>query len=253
MSLAVIEETEKEIILAYKEKNKPKIEKETYYILHQLVVLMMNTFKDRLKGITFEMGEIQFDESYITSELNKNALLKWLQRISEIEYPIDDLEFGKLKVDLEEWFYQIGGQDINFHYQDSYLLRPKEAAELLGVSTVTLNKYVKRGFEYIASSSQKRIPRHMIELWKNPIYCLKVQMLFQEKKSKTQSPKERLYEVMEEILEFQVKYKVDTVKEAFPHIDGDQMDLQDYYEWENLEEEQKKLKQMIYGTKNTDE
>ena len=32
----------------------------------------------------------------------------------EIEYPIDDLEFGKLKVDLEEWFYQIGGQDINF-------------------------------------------------------------------------------------------------------------------------------------------
>ena len=81
MILAVIEETEKEIILAYKEKNKPKIEKETYYILHQLIVLMMNTFKDRLKGITFEMGEIQFDESYITSELNKNALLKWLQRI----------------------------------------------------------------------------------------------------------------------------------------------------------------------------
>jgi hypothetical protein len=39
MNLVVYNETEKEIDLAFKELNKPKIEKETSYILSQLIVL----------------------------------------------------------------------------------------------------------------------------------------------------------------------------------------------------------------------
>lgn len=252
MSLAVYEETEKEIDLAYKLQNRPKIEKETSYILNQLIVIMMNTFKDRLKSITFDSHDLYFDDVFITSEENRNALLNWLKRIVGMDYSIGDYEFGKLKVDIEEWFYQIGGRDIIFEYQDSYLLKPKEAAELLGVSAVTLNKYVKRGFEYIPNSSQNRIPKHMIYLWKDPVYCLKVQMLFQEKKLRNQKPEERLIEVMKEIVEFQMKYRAETSKEAFPVLDGNTMDLQDFYEWEGLEEELQDLKKEIYGKRKND-
>lgn len=237
MSLAVYQETEKEIDLAYKEHNKTKIEKETSYILSQLIVVMMGTFKDRLKNITFDTYDLHFDEAFITYEKNREALLKWLKRIIRMDSPIDDYEFGKLKVDLEEWYYQIGGRDIIFEYRDSYLIKPKDAAELLGVSTVTINKYVKRGFEYIPNSSQNRIPKHMIYLWKDPVYCLKVQMLFQEKKLRNQKPEERLVEVMKEIVEFQLKYKAETSKKAFPVLDGNTVNLQDFFEWESLEEE----------------
>lgn len=53
-----------------------------------------------------------------------------------------------------------------------------------------------------------------------------------------QEPEERLKEVVEELLEFQVKYKADTVKEALPIADGNKSDaLADYYKWESLEEE----------------
>ncbi|GAE94762.1 hypothetical protein JCM21714_3951 [Gracilibacillus boraciitolerans JCM 21714] len=53
---------------------------------------------------------------------------------------------------------------------------------------------------------------------------------------------------MEELLEFQMKYKADTVKEAFPTVDGNEKDaLSDYYEWESLEEEVRDLKEKVYG------
>src|SRR5699024_2812966 len=161
----------------YKEKNKPKIEKETSYILSQLIVVMLGVFKDRLKSITIDTKELQFDEIYITSETNRIALLNWLSRMNNMVHPIENEEFGKIKIDFEEWYYQIGGRDIQFEYQDSYLLKPGEVAELLGVSTVTLNKYVKRGFEYMNRSSQNRIPKHMTSLWNDPVYAIKVQML----------------------------------------------------------------------------
>jgi DNA-binding transcriptional regulator GbsR (MarR family) len=253
MSLAVIQETEKEIDLAYKELNVPKIQKETSYILGQIFISMLGNFKDRLKSITLDYNDNDFNEAFIKSDRNRKALLKWLNRINHMDGPMDDYEFGKLKIDFEEWYYQIGGQKIEFEYQDSYLLKPKEVAKDLGISTVTLSKYVKQGFEYIHHSSQNRIPKHMISLWKDPFYSIKIQLFYQKKKLLNQTPKERLKDVMEELLEFQMKYQTLTVKEAFPSIDGDGMDtLADYYEWESLEEEYQELKEKVFREREND-
>lgn len=249
MSLAVFEETKKEIEQAYMEHNKPKIEKETNYILSQLVMLMMGVFSDRLKSIYVNTQNLQFNEMYITSKKNQTALLKWLERLVSLDHTLtDDYEFGKLKVDFEQWYYQIGGREITFDYHQSYLLKPSEAAKQLEVSTVTLNKYVKQGFEYINNKSHYRIPKHMIPLWHDTAYSIKVQMMYQQKKLWNQEPEERLKEVVEELLEFQVKYKADTVKEAFPTVDGNKDGaLVDYYEWESLEDELHHLKEIVYG------
>lgn len=252
MSLAVIQETEKDIDLAYKDLNVPKIQKETSYILGQIIISMLQNFKNRLKGINLDYNDSDFNEAFIKSDKNREALLKWLKQINNKD-PLEDYEFGKLKVDFEEWYYQIGGRNIEFEYQDSYLLKPKEAAAALGISTVTLNKYVKQGFEYIHHSSQNRIPKHMIYLWKDPFYSIKIQLFYQKKKILNQTPKERLKDVLEELLDFQMKYKVSTVKQAFPTIDGDGMDtLADYYEWQSLEEEFYELKEKLFREREND-
>ncbi|WP_407267745.1 DNA-binding protein [Radiobacillus sp. PE A8.2] len=251
MSLAVYEETGKDIDRAYKEQNKPKIEKETSYILSQLVMMMMGVFSDRIKSVHINTQHLHFNEMFITSEKNRTTLLKWLERLISMDHPAtDDYKFGKLKVDFEQWYYQIGGREISFNYHKSYLLTPSEAAEQLGVSTVTLNKYVKDGFEYIDHKSHHRIPKHMIPLWHDTVYAIKIQMMYQQRKLWNQKPEERLKEIVEELLEFQMKYKVDTVKEAFPTLDhnhNEEDSLLDYYEWESLEEELRDLKNKVYG------
>lgn len=246
MTTAIYEETKKDINEAYRQKRKSKIQKETSFILSQVITLMMNEFKDRLYGVTTEPFDL--NETYIFSAENKHMLLKWLDRFFLLNFAVNDLEFGKLRVDLESWYLQIGGKGLRFNYREDYLLTPTEAAKALGVSKVTLNKYVKSGLEVVDTNSHRKIPRHAIELWKDPIYGIKMQMLYQKKKLATQTPKERLREVQEKILEFQLKYKKSTSSEAFAGMDVDSLDdPYDYWEWRDLEEEREKLMRKLMG------
>ncbi|RKO61746.1 helix-turn-helix domain-containing protein [Caldibacillus debilis] len=246
MTTAIYEETKKDINEAYRQKRKSKIQKETSFILSQIITLMMSQFKDRLYGISADLFDL--NETYIFSDENQRMLLKWLDRFILLNSPISDLEFGKLKIDLESWYLQIGGKNLRFFYREDYLLTPTEAAKALGVSRVTLNKYVKSGLEVADTNSHSKIPRHAIELWKDPIYGIKMQMLYQKKKLATQTPKERLREVQEKILDFQLKYKKPTSSEAFAGMDVDSLDdPYDYWEWRDLEKEREKLMKKLMG------
>lgn len=251
MTATIFKETEKDIENAYESQNKSKIEKETSYVLSQIIVIMLGTFKNRLKEITFDTTYLHFNEQYILSDQNRLALLKWLKRLMMLSQRTTDLEFGKLKLDLEEWYYRISSQDISFDYRDDYLIKPKQAAELLGVSNVTLNKYMKQGFEHIDTSSHNKIPKHAVDLWKDPVYCIKMQYLYQEKKRLRQTPEERLSEVHEEQMQYKKKYKTLDIEKAFEGMDIDAMDdPSDYYEWRDLLEEEEELTNLIIGAKN---
>ncbi|MFC4558363.1 DNA-binding protein [Virgibacillus kekensis] len=251
MTLTIFEETEKDIENAYKSQNKPKIEKETSYVLSQIIVIMLGTFKERLKEIAFDTTYLHFNEQYILSDKNRLALLEWLKRLMLLSTPTSDLEFGKLKLDLENWYYQISGQDIDFEYRENYLIKPKQAAVLLGVSNVTLNKYMKQGFEHIDTSSHNKIPKHAVDLWKDPVYCVKMQYLYQEKKRLRQTPEERLSETYKELMQYKKKYKTPNIEEAFEGVDIDAIDdPSDYYEWRDLLEEEEELTNQLIGEKD---
>ncbi|MGD6796288.1 DNA-binding protein [Metabacillus indicus] len=240
MSVAIYEETKKDIDEAYRNKNTSKIEKETSFILNQLIVTMTNHFQDRLNRIT--IGRLDFKKPYIFSNKNWQSLSSWLNRFQELAFPISDLEFGKLKIDFEYWYYEIGGKEVTFEYRESYLLKPSEASEQLGISTVTLNKYIKQGFECVDTRSHHKIPKHAVEVFKDPVYAIKMQMLAQKKKIENQSPEERIIEINEELLEFQKKYKKKSWKEAFNGYEVNVMDdPSEYYEWRDLEEEKESL------------
>lgn len=195
MSLTMLENTKDDIEEAYEKESLPKIGKETLYVFDRLIHFMLSYFKNRLKGITFEENDTEFDESYLFSKKNKKSMLELLQSINNIPLTVSDADFGKMKVDVERWYYQMGGKGMYFEYREEYLLTPKEASDTLGVSNVTLNKYMKQGLETIETTSHNKIPKHAVELWKDPVYAIRMQMLTQEKKLRNQSPEERLQEV----------------------------------------------------------
>lgn len=249
MSNAIYKLTENSIYVAYREHNHFAIEKETDYILNKIVAIMLSIFSDKLKGITFDKSGIHFSAEYLLSEKHRKNLLKWLKRVATMEFPPSDLEFGKLKVDLENWYYQLGGESIHFEYKDDYLLKPSEAAEQLGVSKVTLNKYIKQGLECIDTTSHHKIPKYIIDLWKEPVYSIRIQMIAQEKKLRKQSSIERLQEINHELTELQIKYTSATYQEAFKEFDGDSMDDPfDYYTWRDLEAEKNEIIKLLGGS-----
>ncbi|UOQ94851.1 DNA-binding protein [Halobacillus shinanisalinarum] len=249
MSKAVYDLTAKQINLGFQEKDHHLIEKETDFILNKIVTVMLTVFSDKIEGITFDHYGVILKSEYLLSEKHQENLLKWLKRLMEIEYPSSDIEFGKLKVDLENWYYKMGGEEIHFHYHDDYLLTPKEASERLGVSRVTLNKYIQQGLESLDTSSHHKIPLYVIDLWNDPVYCIRMQMIAQQRKMGKQTPLERLQEINNELSKLQIKYKKPNFKEAFGHLNGDNLDdPADYYLWRDLEDDKEEILKHIGGS-----
>ncbi|PLT44294.1 hypothetical protein B8V81_2725 [Paenibacillus pasadenensis] len=236
MSRAVFDYAQEQIEMAYHEQNPVLLEKETDYVFTKLLASLSTLFPEQLVGISIK--PFLFSTSHLFSSTHKNKLFKWLDRLYQLDLPASDMDFGKLKIDFELWYYELGGDFIEFSYQKSYLMKPSEAAEALGISTVTLHKYIKQGLECLDNGSQNKIPKHAVELLKDPVYGVLMQLIGQKKKRLHQKPAERLGEIYKEIAEYQIRYGAATVHEAFAEYDGDEMDdPTDYYRWKDLTEE----------------
>ncbi|WP_373894905.1 helix-turn-helix domain-containing protein [Virgibacillus sp. CBA3643] len=249
MSNEIYELTNENINQGYRDHELPIIEKETDYIMGKIVTVLLSMFPDKIVGIALDKYGIKFDGNYLLSEKHQKNLKTWLQRLAQTKLPSSDMDFGKLKVDLEHWYYQMGGDEVQFSYPSSYLLTPKEASDHLGVSRVTLNKYIQQGLEVVDTNSHRKIPKYTVELWEDPVYAIRMQMNAQEKKLRNQSPAERLEELNYEITQLEIKYKSGSVKEAFAAYDGDSMDdPSDYYLWRDLETEKKEIMKLLGGS-----
>lgn len=238
MSKEIYEFTQEQIHFGFDRSNQLIIQRETYYVVSKLITSMMTVFQDKINGIKISNTSFSFSTDYLLSEKHKNNLLKWLDRLVKLEAPATDLDFGKIKIDLESWYYQLGGEHIEFVYQDSYLLTPQEAAKALGTSKVTLNKYIKQGLECLDNGRHNKIPIYTIEIMRDPVYSIRMQAIAQEKKLRNQTPAGRFAEINEDLSKLQLKYRTMKFEDAFKGYDGDEMDdPTDYYRWNDLLEE----------------
>lgn len=237
MSKGLYEYSHRQIELAFEQKNELYIEKETDYIFTKTLALLSTLFSDKLVGIKISNEHFEYTNEYLFSSKHKKNLLKWLERLPALHFPANDLDFGKTKVDFETWYYDLGGTSIRFIYQDNYLLKPKEAAALLGISKVTLNKYIKQGLESMDNGSQNKIPKHAVELMRDPVYSIRMQMNDQKKKKLEQTPADRLADINQEMTELQLKYGKKTYQEAFVIHESELEDPIDLYRWQDLTEE----------------
>ncbi|MGR6545716.1 DNA-binding protein [Paenibacillus tundrae] len=237
MSKGIYEYSHRQIELAFEEKDELYIEKETDYIFSKILVLLTTLFSDKLVGIKISNEEFKYTNEYLFSSKHKKNLVKWLDRVQSVQFPASDMDFGKLKVDFETWYYDLGGTSIEFIYHEDYLLKPMEAADMLGISKVTLNKYIKQGLECLDNGSQNKIPKHAVELMSDPVYSIRMQMNYQKKQILEQSPEDRMKEINEEITDLQLKYGKKTYQEAFGMDESELEDPIDLYRWKDLVEE----------------
>jgi plasmid maintenance system antidote protein VapI len=242
MTEAILELTRKNINIGYEKKDTAMIAKETDYIFTKLISLASTFFSDRINGIMLDKEELHINNEVLLSEQHQRNLLKWLEQLAVAMLFPSDLEFGRIKIDMENWYAQMGGEEMRFQYKQDYLITPKEAAEKLGVSTVTFNKFVKQGLEVVNTTAHKKVPKFVVELWKDPVYSIRMQKLFQEKKLRHQSLPDRLEEINHELGSLQKKYQALTCAEAFSSYNGDEMDdPEDYESWRDLEEEKREI------------
>ncbi|MEK5400463.1 DNA-binding protein [Paenibacillus sp. FSL K6-2859] len=248
MSKALFDLTQQQINMGYEERNEGIIEKETEFLFNMIYKTFLVAFSDKVIGIKMDMQVLSLSQNYLFSDEHKGNLMKWLNRFSQMEHPASDLDFGKLKIDFEIWYTQLGGQNIEFVFSSNYLLTTSQAAKALNISQVTVQKYIKQGLDCVNTEKHRKIPKYAIELLKDPIYGLRMQILAQEKKKGTKSKEERAKEIALELMELQLKYKAKTIKEAFADYDGDEMDdPTDYHRWLDLDEELAEIMKLSGG------
>src|SRR5699024_6792520 len=98
----------------------------------------------------------------------------------------------------------------------------------------------KKGMETIQTTAHRKIPKHVIPLWQDPKYCLKMQRLAINKSLMNQTNFEQFLEVSRAIAQLQYKYKSNTVSESIKDNLAI-VDPSEYYNWCALERKKDKL------------
>lgn len=115
-----------------------------------------------------------------------------------------------------------------------------EAMIELGLSEQSLRRYIRRGLIVIDG----KIPRYVIGLMKDPVFCFLMQWEHQEKKLKNQTEAEHLEDIKESIREFEEDYG-GHFEELYGHLSDEEIDLLDgdIKVWKDLVEELRKFEQ----------
>lgn len=133
---------------------------------------------------------------------------------------------------------------MHYVYNESELVNISDAADYLGVSRTTIYKHIERGLETVGEKHNQKIPRFMLEAWKNPEVAFQMQWIAQLKRTREKTIEQRLDEINKQIAEFEKKFggsfyilfselndkEIDALPEA--------VDLQD---WRELEKEKQEL------------
>ncbi|WP_353949063.1 DNA-binding protein [Sporolactobacillus sp. Y61] len=245
MPSAILDKTKEEIKHGIDHREADAVYEGLEGVFSTLILKFQHIFSNKILSINVDTQEMidSFKNYRYTMQVQKlDMLIDWVNRFAISHPDVSDLEFGKLKIDLEFLFLEFGGKHIIFEYKEDYLLTPKETADQLNISRVTFNKYVRNGLETAHTAQHKKVPKFAVELWNNPAYSLKMQMIYQKKKSISQSPHDRLIEINEEIKKLQAKYSCEHFSEAFKGYNGDEMDdTTDYWHWRDLEEERSEI------------
>ncbi len=241
MSSKVLSITEKSINAAHQHHQSEILEKETFFVIMNLMLNLPNQFSKLLKSIRPSADLHVNDDPKLLTSLEHCIELKYWLVIGAGE---NNKDFGRLKTDFEKWFYKVTDKGtLEFEYPEDYLLTPAEACVELGISRPTLNKYMEQGLEQVETRSHKKIPKHIVELWKDPVYATKMQLNYQEKKMRSQTYEERLKEITLEIAQYEVKYGntyneyITSLKQPIDEYD----DAMNYFDWKDLEDEKKEI------------
>jgi hypothetical protein len=183
---AILDKTKEEIERGVHGQDADTVYEALEGVFSTLLLKFHRIYSNRILSIIVDTQEMI--DTFKTYRLPLQAqklemLVEWVNHFAASNSNSSDVEFGKLKIDLEFLFLEFGGKQISFEYKEAYLLTPKEAEKELNISNVTFSKYVGNGLEIADTTHHKKVPKFVVELWNDPSYCFKMQMIYQKKKS----------------------------------------------------------------------
>lgn len=98
----------------------------------------------------------------------------------------------------------------------------EEAMVELGLSEKSLRKYIRRGL----TMHNGKIPRHAVEIMRDPAYCIKMQFEFQREKLENQTKEERIEDIREQIVEFEDEFGGE-FEIIYGHLSDEEIDEMD--------------------------
>jgi hypothetical protein len=242
MSINVISKTEEAISQAVHDQDVALLEKETLFVMQNYLYTMSEKFADILYGLTpfrvklNEQPQFIFHEDYVQK---LRSILTLTSRIYD-----EPINYFDAKMPFDQWFYGVTTEGIlDTIYKPDYLVPITDAANELNISRSMIYKYISSGLEVVGEKGSQKVPRYVIEAWKDPAKALQIQWIHQVRKARTQTPEDKLALINEEIADFEIKYGGSFYK-LYGHlseeVDGmaEAVDLSD---WKDLEEEKQFL------------
>ena len=243
MPTAILEVTERQIDQAVQSRNVPLVEKETLFVLNNLVASvneMCSTIFAYVKSMQVRLKDepqVVFGSDYVNY---LKSMLVYADRIY-----LNKVDPVEVKVRLDSWFYDVTNSGLLvYEYNPSSLVNKTEAAEYLGVSRTMVYKYIERGLEVVGTKGSERIPRVALKAWRNPAFALQMQWNHQIKQVRTQTVVQRLNAIQRQIGEFEQAYR-GTFHEQFGRLNAAEIDARadavDIHDWKDLEDEKGRL------------
>lgn len=240
--------TESQINKAIEQANMNLLHKEMLFILQNFIMNFSNHTPDILLFIKSWKVNFRVDTEFIFSKEHISTLKKIM--LSSETMSIEPIEFLETKLLFDTWFYQSTTDGyLDYFYNSNTLINITEAAALLSVSRTMLYKYIEKGLEAAGEKGSQKIPKVVLEGWKNPAYALQMQWNSQMKLQRTHNaPKQRLELVNRKIHEYEKMYN-GTFNQLFDllSIDGidDSPDSVDILDWKELEHTKLQILQLL--------
>lgn len=244
MSIGVWSATEESIDKAYKEHNVDLLHKEAQFLMTNLSCSMPEVFSSVLDAMKPERVKFRKEPDFLFSEQNLSNL-KHLLSLSEKIYMDKNIDFMDVKLDFDAWFYKITTEGVvSTMYKTESLLSITDAAGELGVTRTTIYKYIDRGLETVGAKGSQKIPKAVLEAWKDPATAFKLQWLHAVKKERMQTTEDKLEDINKQIGEFEKEYN-GTFHSLFSHLSDVEIDMQaeavDISDWKELENRKEEL------------
>lgn len=224
------------------------LQKEMLFILQDFIMNFSNYNPDILLFIKSWKVNFRVDTEFLFSEEHKSSLKRIM--LSSETMTREPVEFLETKLLFDSWFYQSTTDGyLEYIYNPITLINITNAATLLSVSRTMLYKYIEKGLEAVGEKSSQKIPKVVLESWKNPAYALQMQWNSQVKLLRTHNiPEQRLELVTRQILEYEKMYK-GTFDQLFGLLREDEIDASsdsvNILDWKELEHTKLQILQLL--------
>lgn len=242
MSYAMHKKTEAVVESAYKLNDEDLVIKETYGLLSTFTNLIPERFSNYVKFMNIRHAELKEPLEYLTNN-HKTSMQDLLHAFEK------NLDFGHTKLLYDKFFLEstVSGY-VEYYYHLDELITVDAAAKRLGVSKPTVYKYLKNGLESQKVNGVTKIPKAVIDIWKDPETAFEVQWIFQQKKLRNQTSEEKYKEIQDKIQQFELEYGG-----TFHELYGDLTDVSideldeaiDVYDWKEYLEMHKEILRKI--------